>query len=473
MKQYKRVAALLLAGVLLVLSGCASASAPDDGYITQDNLMDIATIEGELSGKEDHYFDIKFKVETTMNTVILRENGDNITSFSIQALNAETNLYETVYTQQEIGAYRYCALDKVTTDSLRIHITGAVEKFKITEVSVYNINHQVDENQQDFRVTAYLLAEEIYDSSNLNPDSFDTITDVILFGANAFDEKGMIYYVDHEIDGEAVDGKLLFDTAMQNLREAIGDRDVNIYVNFLGPQGDTDTDDWKTLMNERGDLHVQAFKNVALVSYIGQFVREREIDGVFFDYEYPNKSSHWRAYSNFLVDLKEEIGDKVLGVALADWDISLSTKAVECVDRVEIMAYDLFDDRGNHASFQTAVNAVETFKNKNYDMEKLDLGIPFYGRPKDGAEYWYSYQDEAEALGRFGNYSDAQSEELDYSEVGRYYNGYQMVYDKTAYALNYGVGGVMIWHYNCDLDYGEELSLLSAMHDVMETRLNN
>ena len=35
-------------------------------------------------------------------------------------------------------------------------------------------------------------------------------------------------------------------TALKNLKTVIGDRDVNIYVNILGPNADDGIDEWKT-----------------------------------------------------------------------------------------------------------------------------------------------------------------------------------------------------------------------------------
>lgn len=476
MKILKKLLAPILALCLILsVAGCTSkATLNSSQFITQENLAKNIKPSGSLTGKEGASFELNFSGVTTFNTVVLKEKGSNITEFSIQIINPETQSYETIYTQDEIGAYRYCAFDKVTTSGIRVLISGATEKYKITDIEVYNINHLIDENESDFRVTSYMIADRVYDKDNINPDVFETITDVILFGVNVFDENGQISYQDKEINGENVPGKQVFDTALANLREAIGGREVNIYVNFLGPDAQTDSSDWDEQMNDKGDRHAKAFKSGGLAKYIGQFVKDHQLDGVFFDYEFPLKSSHAKAYSNFLVEMKKELGDKVLGAALADWNLNLTSKAYDSLDLIEVMAYDLFDERGNHAGFNHSVNSLASFKKKGIDFAKLDFGIPFYARPKDGGAYWYDYKSESAILGKFKNYSgattDKNGEAIEYSDVGRYYNSPQMVFDKTAFAMNYGVGGVMVWHYTCDLPYSDDNSLFRSIGNAVNSR---
>lgn len=475
MKKFiKMIAPILVLCLLFTVAGCGSKGTLNSSqFITQENLAKGIKL-GNMSGKEGDAFDINFGVATTFNTVVLKENGSNITEFSIQIINPETASYETIYTQDEMGAYRYCAFDKVTTTGLRIQVSGATEKFKITDAEVYNINHLIDENESDFRVTSYIVADTIYDKANLDADSFNTITDVILFGVNVFDEAGQISYQDKEIGGETIPGKQVFDTALANLREVIGERKVSIYVNFLGPDAQTDSSDWDEQMKDKGQRHTKAFKNGGLAKYIGQFVKDHQLDGVFFDYEYPLKSAHAKAYSKFLVEMKQELGDKVLGAALADWNLNLTSKAYDSLDVIEVMAYDLFDSRGNHSGFNNSINTLANFKKKGIDFSKLDFGIPFYGRPKDSGAYWYNFYSESTALGKFKNYSsaatDKNGEALPYADVGRYYNSPQLVFDKTAFAMNYGVGGVMVWHYSCDLAYSEDNSLFRSIGSAVESR---
>ncbi len=50
------------------------------------------------------------------------------------------------------------------------------------------------------------------------------------------------------------------------------------------------------------------------------------------------------------------------------------------------------------------------------------------------------------------------------------FNGVQIIKDKTAFANDYGVGGVFSWHYSCDVPYENDLSLFKAIQTSLDTR---
>lgn len=98
-------------------------------------------------------------------------------------------------------------------------------------------------------------------------------------------------------------------TALKNLKSVIGDRNVNIYVNILGPDADEGISDWKSQMENKAQKHTKAFENDTLATQINDLLNDYNFNGVF-DYEYPIKAKYWKAFSNFLVNLDSEIGGK-------------------------------------------------------------------------------------------------------------------------------------------------------------------
>ena len=99
------------------------------------------------------------------------------------------------------------------------------------------------------------------------------------------------------------------------------------------------------------------------------------------------------------------------------------------------------------------------------------MGLPFYSRPIDKAGYWGVYADVSQQLGVWGNsiVEDVNTGEGEIYQQKCYYNGRQMIYDKTCYAIDTGVGGVMIWHYSCDTT-DSELSLYGAISEAVNSR---
>ena len=136
------------------------------------------------------------------------------------------------------------------------------------------------------RVTAYILADKIQNIDDLKSYTFDTITDVILFSCVNFNSDGELQFN----DSENYSGKKMMKTALKNLKSVIGDRNVNIYVNILGPDADEGISDWKSQMENKAQKHTKAFENDTLATQINDLLNDYNFNGAFFDYEYPIKA---------------------------------------------------------------------------------------------------------------------------------------------------------------------------------------
>ena len=218
-------------------------------------------------------------------------------------------------------------------------------------------------------------------------------------------------------------------------------------------------------MENKAQKYTKAFENDTLATQINDLLNDYNFNGVFFDYEYPIKAKYWKAFSNFLVNLDSELGGKKIGLAMSDWDIGISKEAMQCVDMVEMMEYDLFDDYGDHSSFDCAQKGIEKFINAGFDSKVLDLGIPFYGRPADKGEYWYNYGDYAKILGKYSNKAEIDGKQA-------YFNSYGLVYDKTSLAIDYELGGVMVFRYGSDDLNHKDMSLFTAINQSINDRKN-
>ena len=82
-----------------------------------------------------------------------------------------------------------------------------------------------DKKVENFKVTTYIRGDYIQEENSLYSEDFDIITDVILFECASFDNKGNIVYEKDKLE-----------TALKNIRNAIGERDINITLNLLGPE---------------------------------------------------------------------------------------------------------------------------------------------------------------------------------------------------------------------------------------------
>ena len=134
------------------------------------------------------------------------------------------------------------------------------------------------------------------------------------------------------------------------------------------------------------------------------------------------------------------------------------------------MAYDINDINGYHASFgRAAVRAVEYAEKCGFRREQINLGLPYYGRPTYKGEYWPLWKDAQ--VGYWQNYAPQIT--FDGIEMDAYYNCPGMVADKTAYAVSLGIGGMMLFHMDCDQTMDNPNSLTLAVEKTLEQRVAN
>ena len=310
----------------------------------------------------------------------------------------------------------------------------------------FGLNFEVGNKVDDFRVTAYIRGDYVQTKESLYPEDFDIITDVILFECASFNSNGEVVYDETKLE-----------TALSNIRFAIGDRDVSITLNLLGPWGNTDSDVWEEQMEAQSDEHNKAFSSGVLEDNIIAVLDKYDFDGVHFDYEYPLSLKAWYYYNNFLVSLDKKLGEYTLGVAGNDWNIKFSTAAIAAIDTFELMVYDFVDSEGRHATFEGTAELVKKVGLYGIPAEKVNVGLPFYSRPTDMSAYWYGYNGCYEGIDENGWYH-CENTGKDF-----WFNTPDVIEKKTEFAYNNGYGGVMIWHYNCDLPSTHEDSLLKAV----------
>ncbi len=308
-----------------------------------------------------------------------------------------------------------------------------------------------DKKVDDFKVTTYIRGDYVQSPESLYPEDFDIVTDVILFECASFNAEGEVVYDEVKLE-----------TALNNIRNAIGDRDVNITLNLLGPWGITDSDVWEEQMEAQSDEHNKAFTSGVLEDNIIEVLDKYDFDGVHFDYEYPISANAWRYYNKFLVSLDEKLGDYTLGVAGNAWNIKFTTAAIAAIDSFEVMLYDMNDNEGRHATYEDTISAAASIGIYGMPLDKVNIGLAFYSRPTDMSTYWYGYNGCYEGIDEDGWYH------CDDIDKDFWFNTPDVIAAKTDYAVNHGFGGVMIWHYNCDLPSSHEGSLLRAIGETVD-----
>ena len=138
-------------------------------------------------------------------------------------------------------------------------------------------------------------------------------------------------------------------------------------------------------------------------------VKEFGLDGIDMDWEYPTSSSAGISSSpedtdNFTLlmrDIRQAIGnDKLLTLASAANARYVDFKAIEpYIDFVNIMTYDMGRPPTHHAAFKpsehtrnSCIESVDKHVEAGMPINKLTLGIPFYGRGIDTIPGFIDYK---------------------------------------------------------------------------------
>ena len=321
-----------------------------------------------------------------------------------------------------------------------------------------------------------------------------------------------------------IDGKVMFDTAnidntslkdddlkaLQRLKE--GNPDLKILVSVGG---------W-TWSGNFSDAALTKESRVKFAKSAAGFVSKYRLDGIDIDWEYPNQIGAGNIHrvedvENFTLLMKEVRAELdqlsnsnnqkhfLLTIATgADSAYVSNTKLGEVakyLDFINIMTYDFYNGlhhtTGHHANLYAStmnklrisdvVHSVELHEQAGVPLNKLTVGIPFYGRRWEGVTVndKHGLYQKAESVGQIVFYWQIAKECLNNSKYKRYwdeaakapylwneseqifisYEDEESIGHKIKYLKEKGLSGVMFWEYSDDY----EAKLLDAIHD----NLNN
>lgn len=147
----------------------------------------------------------------------------------------------------------------------------------------------VSQRAKALRVVAYIIAENAAMMEAVDESHLDGLTDIILIGSlGGFDNTGRV-----NLSGD-------FDRIIDVAREKIGERPIRLHLNLNGPWA-TANGTFEENMFAQGEEHRKAFESGVLEENIHSVLEQYDLDGVFFDYEFPVAQEHKDAFSKFLV----------------------------------------------------------------------------------------------------------------------------------------------------------------------------
>ena len=301
-----------------------------------------------------------------------------------------------------------------------------------TEKDISEENSKVLQQPEEFLLCAYLPLNAVNDISQIPEGSLEMLDYLILNTGVYWNQQGELLVAEN------------FDFIARQLSQK-----VNLYAT-VNPKGSMIRE------GQAGTSIDTLEKRQALSQNIAEFAAEYNLAGIDIDWEFPEETE-WELLGELLLQLEQDLGERQLSLAFYPKNISLPEDSFHAVDRIHIMAYDLFDQQGFHSTLETAVSSVEYFIEMGFEPQQLSLGIPAYGRPLDASAQWVFYKDiDPTAL---------SSENPDL--MGNiYFNSPALAAQKIQLAKEYHLGGAMLYHLLCDKT--QQDSILYAMKKAAE-----
>ena len=191
------------------------------------------------------------------------------------------------------------------------------------------------------------------------------------------------------------------------------------------------------------------------VEEVTKFCRDHSFDGFDLDWEHPTSPTELQDHALLLSALKMSFQPHRLRLTLAaaGWQ-KLLPEAIAAVDGVHLMSYDA---KGRHSTYELAQMDIARMTQRGVPLDKLYLGVPFYGRAIETPEKAMTY---AEIMRRY--HPAASADEVN----GIFFNGSKMIERKTELALMSKLAGVMVWEVGQDSK--DETGLLPVIHRTVE-----
>ncbi len=157
---------------------------------------------------------------------------------------------------------------------------------------------------------------------------------------------------------------------------------VSVLVSLIGP--------WDT--SSLNEIWASPELRKELIDDLVDLIEDYGLDGIDVDNE--NKCDA-RLYKVFIDELYEALAplDKLITLAAHPNRVCVNKETAEKLDFINLMTYDLYTGKGYpyHSTYEESVDSMELWAGTGIDRQKLNMGIPFYGRDATGNGYEYRW----------------------------------------------------------------------------------
>lgn len=397
--------------------------------------------QGERRGS---YLQFYFESGIEFNTVVINETGMSVSAFEIY-VSEDGSHYEKVYEQDRIQRGRLCALtESIGAKYVHIRIKDSDASPRINDVSIYN----AERGAENFSVNARLSFDDIMrgadawsdGSSQLSAEEAASLLDIEKL--NAFDRVIIDARATWKGDGIVIDGRVADNVTdmsftMRNFRYALD----------LLRQSLTDT---QIILSFKAYDDASLDQGAAAVAEnIAKFIADCGLDGAEIDVTSASDGECVK-YAQVVKALAELLGKQTyVSLAATTGQVKYFSNAAESLSALNVAGFTGLDQNGDSAGFfascvQTAYMCIDY----GFAAEKINIGAPLFGTYSQNPDERYPYSAVVGDYDRYDNVFECVWGDERVSDIR--FNGTQLLYDKTCYAVCKGLGGITLWGAECD-----------------------
>lgn len=366
-----------------------------------------------------------------------------ITNYNVQ-ISSDAAVWQTVYTQDEMGLRKAVLNDTYSARYMRINITtdmpAAIHEVKIGIIGKYN---------KKMRVASYINKHEDISEYEGN---IKALTDIILINYGLWNSDGEFEFVETNSDNGAL--------TKAELKARIAEiKRINPRINIWFCFGKFTLKE----NEEKTELFTDTTNKAALVNTCLNICNEYGLYGIDFDFEFPSGLEQTKGYNQFLVDLGKALHASGYKLSVATSNYVDHKLSAPYIDYVNLMTYDSikFDRYGRHNTYNAIVRQINRMVSNGFAREQIVLGLGYYGRLNGGTEQM-SYK----SLAR--RYNAAVAAGANVYDSRYYCAGASANADKVVLALDNELCGVFSWTMATDLPIENEFSLARSVDRTIE-----
>lgn len=411
-------------------------------FVTDGNVNTFW--QGERRGS---YIQFYFEKGIEFNTVVISETGMSISAFEIYVSNNGKH-FDKVYEQDRIQRGRLCAMTgQLNAKYVTLRIIDSEASPRINDISIYNAKKAGEDftlaSRFDIEDAVYRIAD--WNAEGITPE-YDEVYEL-------FDGAKLGLFDEVVIDAGIVwsaDGELLADNVISDNVEA-SEFTLDNIVKALGYLNEVKSENTKFILSlSAKNLDAVNTDYSVLARNVKRFLADNGFDGAEIDCALADGKNQCIYYADAIEALRGALGEETyISAALTTGQLKYYSGVADKIDKVNLVGFGQLDQNGDSAAFYAScIQAVDICLNNGFKEKQINLGAPLYGAYSEDAEEVYAYSSVEGEYGWYDNVFECAWREERVSDIR--FNGKQLLYDKTCYAIYRGLGGITLFALECD-----------------------